>query len=147
MQVVESGVVMENISKEKLSQAARQLLQHAQQVRVWLLVGEMGAGKTTLAKELCKQVGVTDAMSSPTFSIVNEYQTQTEKSVFHFDFYRIQREQEALDIGVEDYFYSGAYCFIEWPERIPNVLPDRYALVKITIVDSDHRTLSLTLHG
>jgi tRNA threonylcarbamoyladenosine biosynthesis protein TsaE len=147
MQVAESNVLIENVSKDELPEAARQVLQHTQHLKVWLLVGEMGAGKTTLAKELCRQLGVTDAMSSPTFSIVNEYRTHTGNSIFHFDFYRLQREQEAIDIGVEEYFYSGAYCFIEWPERIPNLLPERYAVLKIDIVDIEHRTLSVTLHG
>jgi tRNA threonylcarbamoyladenosine biosynthesis protein TsaE len=147
MQVAESGVLIENVSKDGLPAAARHVLQQAKQIKVWLLVGEMGAGKTTLAKELCRQLGVTDGMSSPTFSIINEYRSQTGDSIFHFDFYRIQREQEAIDIGVEEYFYSGAYCFIEWPERITRVLPDRYAVLKITIVDIDHRTLSVTFHG
>lgn len=140
-------MVVERVSREGLAEVAARLLGHAREFRVWVFVGEMGAGKTTLIKELCAHLGVTDAMSSPTFSIVNEYRTTSGETVFHFDFYRIQKEQEALDIGAEEYFYSGHYCFIEWPERIPDLIPDKYAVVKITIDDDHHRTISLTPHG
>jgi tRNA threonylcarbamoyladenosine biosynthesis protein TsaE len=147
MQVAESGLVLTNVSIEELSEAAHRLLKNAEQAKVWLLVGEMGAGKTTLTKELCRHLGVDEVMSSPTFSIVNEYKTKTGTPIFHFDFYRLVREQEAIDIGIEEYFYSGAYCFVEWPQRIPNLLPEQYAVLNIAFVDPTHRTLSVTLHG
>jgi len=91
----------------------------------------MGSGKTTLIKELCLQIGVISAMSSPTFSLINEYETNSGEVVYHFDFYRLEDEQEAFDYGYEDYFFSGNYCFIEWPEKIPNLIPDNYLLIEI----------------
>jgi tRNA threonylcarbamoyladenosine biosynthesis protein TsaE len=91
--------------------------------RVLLFFGEMGVGKTTLIKEICKSLHSDDVISSPTFSLVNEYRTQYDEPIYHFDFYRIDSEEEALDIGVEDYFYSGDWCLIEWPNNIENLLP------------------------
>ncbi len=91
----------------------------------------MGAGKTTLIKQLIKQLGVTDNVSSPTFSLVNEYQNNKGKSIFHFDFYRIKDEVEALDIGIEEYFDTDAYCFIEWSEMIAGLLPPEHVAVFI----------------
>ena len=91
--------------------------------KVLLFFGEMGVGKTTLIKEICKSLHSDDVISSPTFSLVNEYRTQDDDPIYHFDFYRIESEEEALDIGVEDYFYSGDWCLIEWPNNIENLLP------------------------
>lgn len=88
-----------------------------------LFYGEMGVGKTTLIKEICSQLGVSDNISSPTFSLVNEYQTIKNEQVYHFDFYRITDETEALDIGIDDYFYNNDWCLIEWPQNIKNLLP------------------------
>ena len=99
--------------------------------KVVLFYGEMGNGKTTLIKQLCKKIGVSESTSSPTFSIVNEYKTDKNDTIYHFDFYRIKDEIEVLDFGYEEYIYSGNYCFIEWPEKIPNMLPDE--VVKVTI--------------
>lgn len=99
--------------------------------KVILFYGEMGNGKTTLIKQLCKKLGVSESTSSPTFSIVNEYKTDKNNTIYHFDFYRIKDESEVLDFGYEEYLYSGNYCFIEWPEKIPNMLPDD--VVKVTI--------------
>ena len=91
--------------------------------KVVLFYGQMGVGKTTLIKEICKSLHAEDVISSPTFSLVNEYRTQNDEPIYHFDFYRIESEEEALDIGVEDYFYSGDWCLIEWPNNIENLLP------------------------
>lgn len=91
--------------------------------KVVLFYGQMGVGKTTLIKEICKSLHSEDIISSPTFSLVNEYRTQNDEPIYHFDFYRIESEEEALDIGVEDYFYSGDWCLIEWPNNIENLLP------------------------
>ena len=99
--------------------------------KVVLFYGEMGNGKTTLIKQLCKKLGVSESTSSPTFSIVNEYKTDKNNTIYHFDFYRIKDESEVLDFGYEEYLYSGNYCFIEWPEKIPNMIPDD--VVKVTI--------------
>lgn len=126
---------------------ANQLLALADDYAVWCFKGEMGAGKTTLIKAICDQLHVTDAMSSPTFSIVNEYQTREGDSIYHFDFYRIQSVDEARDIGAEEYFYSGNYCFIEWPELVEPILPDRRVEIMINLVEGNRRVINLTTYG
>lgn len=112
--------------------------------KVILLEGEMGVGKTTLIKNIVKALGVEENASSPTFSLVNEYQTIEEKVVYHFDFYRIKNETEALDMGIDDYLYSGNWCFIEWAENIPNLIPDKHSKICITSDLSGKRFLKLT---
>ena len=103
--------------------------------KVFLLEGNMGAGKTTLIKALCKELGSDDLVSSPTFALVNHYITKDSQDIFHFDFYRIKSEEEAIDIGFEEYLDRDAYCFIEWSERIINLLPETYHVVKIQQID------------
>jgi len=98
----------------------------------------MGVGKTTLIKHICKILDVEDNVVSPSFSIVNEYKTLSEESIFHFDFYRIKNFVEALDIGYEDYFYSDSFCFIEWPEKIEELLPENFVYVHIEINENDN---------
>ena len=105
--------------------------------------GGMGVGKTTFIKELCKKLGVSNNTSSPTFSLVNEYQITNDQKIFHFDFYRIKSETEALDIGIDDYFDSNHWCFIEWPEKIPNLLKLPHSKVEISILDDGARKLIL----
>ena len=112
--------------------------------KVILFHGEMGVGKTTLIKQLCKTLGVTSATSSPTFSLVNEYETIDNQVVYHFDFYRLKNEMEALDMGADDYFYSGNWCFIEWAEKIPSLIPDEHAVITIELVENGKRHLTLT---
>jgi tRNA threonylcarbamoyladenosine biosynthesis protein TsaE len=117
---------MKTISVAELSglpDAARQILSFAGTKRILCFYGDLGAGKTTLIKELCKQLGVTDAGSSPTFSLVNEYASENGEKLFHFDLYRLKNEQEIYDIGYEEYLFSGNYCFIEWPEKMEKLLP------------------------
>jgi len=115
-----------------LAPIAKQIIEHAEDKRIVLFYGEMGAGKTTLIKIICKLLKVEDLTSSPTFSLVNEYYSPLLKeSVYHFDFYRVDDEEEAMDMGVEDYFYSDNYCLVEWPEKIPNLLPESYVTVRI----------------
>ncbi|WP_046756787.1 tRNA (adenosine(37)-N6)-threonylcarbamoyltransferase complex ATPase subunit type 1 TsaE [Kordia jejudonensis] len=104
--------------------------------------GEMGVGKTTLIKILAKQLGVNELTNSPTFSIVNEYRTQND-IIYHFDCYRIEDEVEAYDIGIEDYLYSDAWCFIEWPERIENLLPNDITQIHIKKINEQLRTIHL----
>jgi tRNA threonylcarbamoyladenosine biosynthesis protein TsaE len=108
--------------ESELFEVAKELLDFADSQKIFCLFGEMGAGKTTFVKALCKALGVLDLVSSPTFSIVNEYATEKDEAVFHFDFYRIRNLEEAYDIGYENYFFSGDYCFIEWPEKIESLL-------------------------
>lgn len=111
--------------------------------KVILFNGEMGVGKTTLIKQLCKTLGVKDATSSPTFSLVNEYQTDTNQVVYHFDFYRLNKETEALDMGVDDYLYSGNWCFIEWSEKIENLIPEQHTVITIELLLTGERLLEL----
>jgi tRNA threonylcarbamoyladenosine biosynthesis protein TsaE len=113
---------------------------------VWIFNGEMGSGKTTFIKRLCARLGVKDVMSSPTFSIVNEYRTGEDKKVYHFDCYRIRNEAEAYDIGTEEYFYSGNMCFVEWPEKIPSLIPAEHAVVTIAVENQNQRTIALSVH-
>jgi len=125
-----------------LNSIAQQILSFAVNQRIFLFYGEMGAGKTTLIKALCEELGVTGSTSSPTFSIVNEYAAK-QGTVYHFDFYRLKNQTEALDMGYEEYFYSGDYCFIEWPEKIPDLLPPTYTEVHITAEADGLRTITL----
>jgi tRNA threonylcarbamoyladenosine biosynthesis protein TsaE len=111
---------------------------------VILFHGEMGAGKTTFIKQLCKTLGVTEATSSPTFSLVNEYHTIDNQIIYHFDFYRLKNENEALDMGADDYFYSGNWCFIEWAEQIPNLIPEEHSVIKIEVLPDGKRLLHLS---
>lgn len=99
---------------------------------VILFYGEMGVGKTTTIKALCKALGVVDEVSSPTFSLVNEYATEKGQPLYHFDMYRIDTEEEVYDMGYEEYFYSGDTCLVEWPEKIPNLLPEKFGRILIT---------------
>ncbi len=117
---------------EDLAEAAHWLLE-SWPGRILAVEGEMGVGKTTFIKVLCKTLGVTDRVSSPTYSLVNEYFSTTEGPVYHFDFYRLEDPSEALDMGLEDYLDSGHYCFMEWPEKVENLLPDDCDRLKITV--------------
>ena len=128
---------------DQLESVAQQIIaQHPQ--KVILFHGEMGVGKTTLIKQLCKSLGVLEATSSPTFSLVNEYEIANNQLVYHFDFYRLKNEIEALDMGADDYFYSGNWCFIEWAEKIPNLIPEEHSIVTIELFPDGKRHLQLT---
>lgn len=116
--------------------AAAQFIRFCGASRVCLFNGEMGVGKTTFIKSICEVLGVTNTISSPTYSLVNEYETADGETIYHFDFYRIRDEREALDMGYEDYLYSGAWCFIEWPDRISNLLPEKAVQVSISVQDN-----------
>lgn len=131
-----------NYSLNELSQIAKDVIKNASN-KVLLFYGEMGVGKTTLIKEICKNLGVEDIAHSPTFSLVNEYQTNNNDTVYHFDFYRIENEEEAYDMGVEDYLYSNNWCLIEWPENIKNLLPLEAVVVKINLLENDERNIQL----
>ncbi|RYG41421.1 MAG: tRNA (adenosine(37)-N6)-threonylcarbamoyltransferase complex ATPase subunit type 1 TsaE [Chitinophagaceae bacterium] len=112
--------------------------------KVVLFNGAMGAGKTTLIKSLARKLDITDAVSSPTFSIVNEYLTPVGGKIFHFDAYRLQDENEAYNIGMDEYLYSGEWCFIEWAEKIPNLIPEKHNIIDISIVKDGLRKVVLT---
>lgn len=126
----------------ELPQVAQKVLATIQTKNV-LFYGAMGVGKTTLIKELASSLGVKDSITSPTFSIVNEYSAQG-SALYHFDFYRIENEEEAMDIGIEEYFESGAYNFIEWPEKIAGILPETHSIIEITKNNNQSRTLKIT---
>ncbi len=120
-------------NRSQLYVAAQKLLQFHANKKHFAFEGEMGAGKTTFIKEICKFLGSNKNISSPTFSIVNQYATSSNVLIYHFDFYRIKNEQEAYDMGYEDYFAEDAYCFIEWPEKIKGLLPQDVVWVKIEV--------------
>jgi len=130
-------------SPEELGPVAARLIEFHKNSRVFAFYGEMGAGKTTFIKNICEQLKVTDTVSSPTFAIINEYLTEDSDSIFHFDLYRIKSQDEMLEIGYEDYFYSGNYCLLEWPEKIVNLLPDETVKVTISVSpDGSMRTIT-----
>ncbi|WP_255481153.1 tRNA (adenosine(37)-N6)-threonylcarbamoyltransferase complex ATPase subunit type 1 TsaE [Pontibacter sp. Tf4] len=129
---------------DDLPEAAALLLEAANEEPVILFEGPMGAGKTTLIKELCRQFGVRENVSSPTFALVNEYESGNGKLIYHFDFYRISDEREALNIGALEYFDSGNICLIEWPSLIPGLLPEHYLLVTLQPdANSEVRTMTI----
>ena len=140
------AVVSKPFRLTELEEVARELLRKAGNHRVWLLNGEMGAGKTTLIKAVCNALGVSVGMTSPTFSIINEYHTAAGESVYHFDFYRLKNENEALDIGAEEYFDSGRYCFIEWPDRVPSLIPSRHYALDLSIMEKETRFIEAHLN-
>lgn len=135
----------EFMSIDSLDLTARRLIAASRGNKVWLFSGEMGAGKTTLIKSIGKELGVKGSMSSPTFSIINEYHTDN-GPLFHFDFYRLKNEQEAYDIGVNEYFESGNYCFIEWPEKLETLIPESHFKISIQIEGPATRTIEYAIH-
>ena len=129
---------------EKIREAAREFVANIGEGTVFAFYGKMGAGKTTFVKAVCEELGVEDVITSPTFAIVNEYRSETSgELIYHFDFYRVKKIEEVYDMGFEDYFYSGALCFIEWPELCEEVLPED--TVKVTIEERPDGTRVLTI--
>ncbi|MBI3501215.1 MAG: tRNA (adenosine(37)-N6)-threonylcarbamoyltransferase complex ATPase subunit type 1 TsaE [Bacteroidetes bacterium] len=124
-------IFLKNISE--LPQVSKSILDFAQDKKIFCFYGELGAGKTTLIKEICRQLGVTDSGSSPTFALVNEYQTSEGEKIFHFDLYRLKNENEIFDIGYEEYLFSGNYCFTEWPEKMEHLLPNDVIKIRIAL--------------
>ncbi len=125
----------------ELRNSAQLLLANFPEDRVFAFYGSMGAGKTTLIKSICMELGSSDYVTSPTFALINEYTVSDGSVIYHFDFYRIKKLDEAFDLGYEDYIYSGNYCFIEWPERIESLLPDGYIEVRIKETNDGVRLL------
>ncbi len=128
----------------ELESVAKKILQEAKEEKIFLFYGNMGAGKTTLINKLCELLGTKDHTSSPTFSIVNEYELEN-GSIYHFDFYRLKNQNEAFDMGYEDYFYSGNYCFVEWPEKIADLLPKHYVKVEIEVLSEVKREIEVNI--
>lgn len=132
---------------EALPLAAGRFAERCGHKRLIAFSGEMGAGKTTFIQSLCQVLGVPGEVVSPTFALINEYFTQDGSSIFHFDLYRIENEEELYDIGYEEYFYSGASCFIEWPEKAAHLIPDEALMVHISVLYDGSRELSFDISG
>lgn len=128
---------------DHIDDAAKQFLPFMQGKNIFAFYGNMGAGKTTFIKALCNELGVIDVVNSPSFAIVNEYTTKQDRSIYHFDFYRIKRVEEIYDIGYEDYFFSNNICLLEWPELIEELLPEDTLKIKITIQADGSRLMTI----
>jgi tRNA threonylcarbamoyladenosine biosynthesis protein TsaE len=137
---------MEILIKDKrhLHFAAKQLLERSGDSRIFAFYGSMGAGKTTIIKAICETLGAIDIISSPTFTLVNEYKTASGESLFHIDFYRIKKQEEVYDFGIEEYLTGDSYCFMEWPELIEEILPGETVKVKISVDDNEQRILTVS---
>lgn len=130
--------------KRHLSVAAKQLLEQSGDKKIFAFYGSMGAGKTTIIKAICESLGAVDLVSSPTFTLVNEYKTAGGESIFHIDFYRIKKQEEVYDFGIEEYLTGDSYCFMEWPELIEEILPEETVKVRISVDEQEQRILSLS---
>jgi tRNA threonylcarbamoyladenosine biosynthesis protein TsaE len=130
--------------KRHLSIAAQQLLRYSGDKKIFAFYGSMGAGKTTIIKAICESLGVVDIVSSPTFTLVNEYKTSDGKALFHIDFYRIKKQEEVYDFGIEEYLAGESYCFMEWPELIEELLPPETVIVRISVDNHEQRILSIS---
>ena len=127
----------------ELNEISQSIINQIGDKNIICFYGEMGVGKTTLIKLICEKLGVKDNVSSPTFSVVNEYILSDDQSVFHFDFYRIEKEEEAFDMGYEDYFYNGDLCFIEWPEKVKSIIPEDIMRIDLT-KNKDQRIIEIS---
>lgn len=130
---------------KELPEIARKLVEQFPEERVFAFYGKMGAGKTTFIQSVCRILGSDDTVTSPTFALINEYNTEKNGSVFHFDFYRIKNLEEVFDLGYEDYLYSGSYCLIEWPELIEPLLPEKVVKVKIEVETDGSRKFTAAI--
>lgn len=135
------NLLLNNLSD--LDKVAHEFVKTIDNRKVFAFYGEMGAGKTTFIKAICNAMGVSETITSPTFSLVNEYQDGDGNPIYHFDFYRIKNIEEAYDFGYEDYFYSGYICFIEWPELVESLLPENVVMVRITVGENEQRLISI----
>jgi tRNA threonylcarbamoyladenosine biosynthesis protein TsaE len=130
--------------KKHLPSAAKDLLRLTEGKKIFAFYGSMGAGKTTIIKAICNVLEVTDLVSSPTFTIVNEYKTSSGNPVYHIDFYRIKKQEEVFDFGIEEYLTGDFYCFMEWPELVEELLPDGIVKVRISVDPDEQRTLIIS---
>jgi tRNA threonylcarbamoyladenosine biosynthesis protein TsaE len=130
--------------KKQLPVAAKRILEYTSGQKILAFYGSMGAGKTTIIKAVCKALGAEDIISSPTFTLVNEYKTNKGTILYHIDFYRIRKIEEVFDFGIEEYFVSGSYCFLEWPELIEEILPPETVRIRITVGSNEQRTLEIS---
>ena len=127
--------------KRHLHAAAKELLHQTGDNKILAFYGSMGSGKTTIIKAVCESLGAVDIVTSPTFTLVNEYKTHKGESLYHFDFYRIKKTEEVFDFGIEEYLTSGKYCFMEWPELIEDILPPATVRIRIDVDENEHRIL------
>ncbi|MBU0764900.1 MAG: tRNA (adenosine(37)-N6)-threonylcarbamoyltransferase complex ATPase subunit type 1 TsaE [Bacteroidetes bacterium] len=136
-----ADLVFRTGSLQELGNVAGQILQHFPDHRFFAVYGEMGAGKTTLIKAICSSLDIVETAVSPSFAIINEYRTNSGEPVYHFDFYRINNIREVYDIGYEEYFFSGRYCFAEWPERVDGLLPKDHIAIIISVLPNESRNI------
>ena len=130
--------------KRHLNAAAKQLLEHSGKNKIFAFYGSMGAGKTTIIKAICQTLGAVDIVSSPTFTLVNEYKTSSGEALYHIDFYRIRKQEEVYDFGIEEYLTGDSYCFMEWPELIEEILPEETIKVRISVDENEQRILLIS---
>jgi len=131
-------------SRKHLRSAAKKIIEYTKGKKLLAFSGPMGAGKTTIIKAVCRALGAEDTVSSPTFTLVNEYETVSGEILYHIDFYRIKKKEEVLDFGIEEYFFSGSYCLMEWPELIGEILPVETVKISITVDDKEQRILDFS---
>ena len=130
------------IRKEEELYAVAKMILEKYNSKIFLFYGEMGVGKTSFIKKFCKELGVIDVVSSPTFSIVNQYLNVNDEIIYHFDFYRTEKQDEVFDIGYEEYLFSSSYCFIEWPEKLEDLLPTNYLKINMKL-DNNNRIINI----
>jgi tRNA threonylcarbamoyladenosine biosynthesis protein TsaE len=130
--------------KKHLPAAAKRILEYTSGQKLLAFYGSIGAGKTTIIKAICRILGAGDIVTSPTFTMINEYKTKDDEIIYHIDFYRIKKAEEVFDFGIEEYFSSGSYCFIEWPELIGGILPAETVKIKISVGDKEQRILDIS---
>jgi tRNA threonylcarbamoyladenosine biosynthesis protein TsaE len=130
--------------KKHLTDAAEKFLRHFREKRIFAFYGSMGAGKTTIIKAICKAMGAIDIVSSPTFTLVNEYRTINGETIYHIDFYRIKKQEEVFDFGIEEYLSGDAWCFMEWPEMIEDILPQETISIRVTVGEKEERRLLIS---
>ncbi len=130
-------------NKRQLAAGSKRLLEYTGDKKILAFYGSMGAGKTTIIKAVCRILGAVDTVSSPTFTLINEYKTSSGEQLFHIDFYRIKKKDEVFDFGIEEYLSGGSYCFIEWPELVEDILPPETVKIKITVGDNQERILDI----
>jgi tRNA threonylcarbamoyladenosine biosynthesis protein TsaE len=146
VEILDNQLSLTCSSLKDLPEIARRILNFGGKAKVISFEGELGAGKTTLIKEICKILGVEDNVSSPTFAIINEYLDSGDNPVYHFDFYRVKNIEEGMDIGTEDYFYSGDVCLIEWPQMVADLIPEESIFVNIEVKGEETRVFHLKRH-
>jgi tRNA threonylcarbamoyladenosine biosynthesis protein TsaE len=130
--------------KKHLANAAHKFLKHFGENRIFAFYGSMGAGKTTIIKAICQALDAVDIVSSPTFTLVNEYKTSKEETLYHIDFYRIKKQEEVFDFGIEEYLTGDCFCFMEWPELVEEILPAETIRVRISVGENEERTLTIS---